>query len=273
MTERRALRVTKADGIAEVELIGPGKGNAMGPDFWREVPEAFDELDADREVRVVLVHGSGDNFSFGLDLKAMMMELGPRIAGEQLAGGRTDLLRLIERLQRSFDRVESCRKPVIAAVHGWCIGGGVDLISACDVRVATRDARFSVREVRVAMVADLGSLQRLPRIVGQGNARELAMTGDDVDAERALRMGLVGHLYDGKAALLDGARAMARRMADNPPLVVQGIKQVMNFSADHSVRDGLAYVAAWNSAFLQSKDLEEAIAAFLERRSPRFRGE
>jgi enoyl-CoA hydratase len=203
----------------------------------------------------------------------MMAELGPLVLGETLAKERTELLALIGRLQDAITAVERCRRPVIAAVHGWCIGGGVDLIAACDFRLCSADARFSVREVKVAIVADLGSLQRLPRIVGPGHARELAFTGDDVDADRALRIGLVNAVHPDREALLAAARGTAARIAANPPLVVQGIKRVMNFAADHSTADGLAYVAAWNAAFLQSKDLGEAFAAFGERRPPRFAGE
>jgi enoyl-CoA hydratase len=271
--ERKSLAWTQREGVAELELCGPGKGNALGPDFWREMPGAFEALDSDPEVRAVIVRGRGDHFTYGLDLKAMMGELGPGLGGEQLARARTELHERIGRMQASFDAIERCRKPVIAAVHGWCIGGGVDLITACDVRLASSEARFSVREVRVAMVADLGTLQRLPRIVGPGHARELAFTGKDFDAARALRIGLVNDLLPTREALLEAARQMAREIAANPPLVVQGIKQVMRFGADRSVADGLAYVAAWNSAFLPSKDLMEAMAAFLERRDPRFTGE
>ncbi|MFW5925780.1 MAG: crotonase/enoyl-CoA hydratase family protein [Myxococcota bacterium] len=273
MDDLKALSVTTRDHIAEVELLGPGKGNAMGPDFWRELPRVFDALDRDPDVRVVLVRGRGDQFSYGLDLKAMMEDLGPHLGGEQMAKQRTELLDMIERLQESFNAVERCRKPVLAAVHGWCIGGGVDFISACDVRLCAADARFSVREVRVAMVADLGSLQRLPRIIGQGHARELAFTGKNIDAPRAERIGLVNEVLPDPDALFAKAREMAEEIAQNPPLVVQGVKKVMNFGADRPVGDGLAYVATWNSAFLQSKDLGEAITAFMERRKPEFRGE
>lgn len=268
----RALEVTKADGIAEVVLRGPGKGNAMGPDFWREMPRAFDELDRDDDVRVIVVRGQGANFSYGLDLPAMGGELGPFLSGPQMAKERGKLLDLIRDLQRAFDAVAACRKPVIAAVHGWCIGGGVDLIAACDVRLCSTDARFSVREVRVAMVADLGSLQRLPRIIGDGHARELALTGKDIDAARALRIGLVNDVFEGESALLEAARAMAKDIANNPALVVQGVKQVMNASAGKSVEEGLRTVALWNAAFLQSNDLGEALAAFMQRRPPRFGG-
>ena len=173
-------------------------------------------------------------------------------------------------MQRGFDAVERCRKPVIAAIGGLCIGGGVDLIAACDVRIASRDARFSVREVKVAMVADMGSLQRLPRIIGHGHTRELAFTGKDIDAERALRIGLVNDVYDDEPKLLEAARKLAREIADNPAVVVQGIKQVLAFGEGRSVADGERFVALWNAAFLASTDLVEAISAFAERRPPKF---
>src|SRR5262249_44339692 len=159
-------------------------------------------------------------------------------------------------------------KPVIAAVGGWCIGGGLDLIAACDIRLCSQDARFSLREVKVAIVADLGSLQRLPRIIGEGNTRELALTGKDIDANRALRINLVNEAQHTQEALLEADRPPPRETAHNPPLVVQGIKRVMNYCAGKSVAEGLEYVAVWNSAFLQSEDLGEAMRAFAERRPP-----
>jgi enoyl-CoA hydratase len=271
-SEYKAIRLEQSDRIAEVVLIGPGKGNAMGPDFWREMPEVFTRLDHDDEVRAVIVRGDGSNFSYGLDLAAMMGNLGQHFGGTNLAAERTAMLDLVLQMQQAFDRVETCRKPVIAAVNGWCIGGGLDLIAACDMRLCSDDARFSLREVKVAIVADLGSLQRLPRIIGEGNTRELALTGKDISAERALRMNLVNEVYETPEALLDAARVTAREIAGNPPLVVQGIKRVMNYCADKSIKDGLEYVAVWNSAFLQSHDLGEAMAAFMERRAPRFKG-
>ena len=272
-TDYRSLTVTHADHVAEVTLRGPGKGNAMGPDFWREMPALFAALDEDEATRCVIVRGAGGHFSYGLDLVAMMAELGPLLAGDNLAAGRTKLLDLIGRMQQACDRVATCRKPVIAAVAGRCIGGGLDLVAACDMRLATADASFSLREVKVAMVADIGSLQRLPRIIGDGATRELALTGRDIDAARALRLGLVSDLFPSEDDLLAAARSMAREIADNPPLVVQGIKQVMNDTAGKSLAEGLRYVAVWNAAFLQSKDLAEAVGAFMEKRKPVFRGE
>jgi enoyl-CoA hydratase len=273
MSDYKSLRVEKNKGVVEVVLIGPGKGNAMGPDFWREMPGVFAALGRDEEARAIIVRGDGDNFSYGLDLAAMMGDLGQHFgAGENLAAERTRLLDLVGEMQKAFDNVAGCRKPVIAAINGWCVGGGLDLIAACDIRLCSDDARFSLREVKVAIVADLGSLQRLPRIIGEGATRELAFTGKDIAAPRALQIGLVSEVCETRDALLEAARNLAREIADNPPLVVQGIKRVMNYCADKSVADGLGYVAVWNSAFLQSADLKEAMAAFRERRSPRFKG-
>jgi enoyl-CoA hydratase len=265
-----ALSLSKDGGVAEVRLLGPGKGNAMGPEFFRELGALFEELDSDEQTRVVVLRGSGDDFSYGLDLKRMMGELGPLVAGPQMAKGRSQLHELIKSLQSSITAVERCRKPTIAAVHGWCIGGGLDLIAACDVRLCAQNAKFSLREVRMAIVADLGSLQRLPRIIGEGHTRELAFTGKDVDAERARSMALVNEVYPSAEALFEGAHLMARSIAENPSVVVQGIKHVMNYGAGRTVEEGLSYVAAWNAAFLQSEALAEAFAAFAGKRAPRF---
>jgi enoyl-CoA hydratase len=213
-----------------------------------------------------------EEFTYGLDLMAMAGELGPLIAGNNLARERTDLLALIRRLQDAVSSLANARAPVINAIHGWCIGGGLDLATACDVRLCSAEAKFSVREVRVAIVADLGTLQRLPRIVGQGHARQLALTGEDFDAAKALRIGLVNEVHETPEALFSAALAMARRIAENPPLVVQGTKRILNENDGQTVAEGLRHVALWNSAFLQSNDLTEAFSAFAERRPPKFEG-
>jgi len=268
-----SLKVDVADHVAEVTLLGPGKGNAMGPDFWRELPIVFRALDADPAVRAVVITGSGAHFSYGLDLPAMMPSWGELLGDGSLAAPRTRFLDEVRTLQASVTAVAACRKPVIAAVSGWCIGGGVDLIAAADIRLASADAKFSIREVKVAIVADIGSLQRLCGIIGEGHLRELAFTGRDIDATRAERIGLVNDVYSAQDAVLTAARTLATDIATNAPLVVQGIKDVLNSSREADVAAGLRYVSAWNAAFLPSKDLGEAMQAFLQRRPPHFTGE
>lgn len=268
----KAFEVAVADYVAEVTLIGPGKGNAMGPDFWRELPEVFGQLDADDDVRAIVLTGSGPHFSYGLDLIAMAGDLAPVLADSAKARQRTDFHKMVRSMQASISAVADCRKPVVAAISGWCIGGGVDLITAADIRYASSDAKFSVREVRVGMVADVGTLARLPAIIGDGHLRELALTGKDIDAAYASRIGLVNDVYADQEAVLAAARATAAEIAANPPLVVQGVKMVLDHTRSASVEDSLRFVAAWNSAFLPSEDLTEAVTALFEKRPAKFIG-
>ncbi|MBP3037655.1 crotonase/enoyl-CoA hydratase family protein [Arthrobacter sp. zg-ZUI100] len=269
-TALRSLRVQIKDAVAEVELIGPGKGNAMGPDFWKELPEVFEALSEDETVRAVLLYGSNGHFSYGLDLAGMAPVFAPMLsAGGMDARKREGFRRQIKDLQDAVSSVSRCAKPVIAAVDGWCIGGAIDVISAADIRIASPAAKFSVREVKVAIVADLGSLQRLPAIIGEGPTRHLALTGEDFDAGRAYRLGLVTELADD---VVGRGRELAAAVAANPPLVVQGVKQVMNRGQEPAVQAGLDYVQLWNSAFLASHDFNEAATAFAERRPAVFTG-
>ena len=271
ISDLRSLSVEIHDGVAEVQLLGPSKGNAMGPDFWAELPEVFDALGTDDDVRSVLLYGSGGNFSYGLDLPAMAPVFAPLLAADGMdAKLREGFRRQIKALQDSVSSLARCAKPVIAAVDGWCIGGAVDVIAAADIRVCSPAARFSVREVKVAIVADLGSLQRLPAIIGEGATRQLALTGEDFDAARASSLGLVTEVADDVVAR---GRELAAAVAANPPLVVQGVKQVLNRRVQAAVQDGLDYVQVWNAAFLASRDFGEATTAFAQRRPPVYRGE
>jgi enoyl-CoA hydratase len=253
--------------VATVTLLRP----TMPPAFFFELGEAFRALSDDREVRAVIVRSSAKAFSYGLDLPAAFQAHGQLFAGGG-AAQRAELLALIRRLQGTITAVAACPVPVIAAIHGSCIGGGLDLAAACDVRLASADAKISLREVKVAIVADLGSLQRLPPIIGQGMTRELAFTGKTIDAARALQIGLVNEVFATAEELITGAEAMAREIAQNPPLTVRGIKDVLAAGEGKTVAEGLEYVAAYNAAFLASEDLGEAMAAFLEKRAPQYKG-
>ncbi|MHB8221051.1 MAG: crotonase/enoyl-CoA hydratase family protein [Acidimicrobiales bacterium] len=272
------LAVERHDHVAVVWLDRPERGNAMGPALWADLPRAMAELSADDGVRAVVVAARGPHFSVGLDLKAMGSVLaGPTgsAAGSTPASmaARARAARAgILRLQGAVTAVADCPKPVVAAVHGYCIGGGVDLISACDIRIAAADAVFSVREAKVAIVADLGSLQRLPRIIGAGHVAELAFTGKDIDATRALRIGLVNDVLPDAGAALDAARTLAAEIAANSPVAVQGTKAVLAAGDGRTVAEGLDYVATWNAGMLASDDLMEAMAAFTEKRPPSFTG-
>ncbi len=271
--EYESLTVEVTGHIAQVTLIGPGKGNAMGPAFWKELPVVFRELDACPEIRAIVLTGSGKHFSFGLDLIAMGSGLPGAGGGEASARSRTNFHTMVKDMQDSITAVAECRTPTIAAVHGWCIGGGVDLISAVDIRYASADAKFSVREVKLAIVADVGSLARLPYILSDGHLRELALTGKDIAAARAEKIGLVNEVLPDPQACLAAAHATAAEIAANSPLAVRGTKDVLDEARTDAVAASLRYVAAWNSAFLPSKDLKEAVTAMFEKRPGNFTGE
>ncbi len=267
----KSLQIHRSsDDVAEIELIGPGRGNAMGPDFWRELPQAIADLDADAELRAVIVYGSGEHFSYGLDLPAMANEIGAMLGDG--ARGRRAVIDQAASMQAGFEAIASSRLPVIAAIDGWCIGAGIEMAAACDLRIASKRARFALREVKVGIVADLGGIQRLPHIVGEGWARQIALTGEDFDADSALQMGLVTQLLADRDTLLQSARSLASRIAANPPLVVAGIKRVMGARIEADVQAGNLAAATQNGLLLQSEDFAEAMRAFMEKREPKFRG-
>jgi enoyl-CoA hydratase len=275
-TRYTAIRLERRGPIAEVVLANPDKLNAMSRSFFFEIKRAFEEVDADPDLRVAVLWAEGRHFTAGLDLKEAMGGVlggGANGSGRSAATRNLGLYREIRTLQDCFTAVERCRKPVIAAVHGKCIGGGVDLVTACDIRLSTEDASFAIYETKIAIVADVGTLQRITKIVGKGVAREMAYTGKFLPAARAVACGLVNETHPDKDALLAGARAMAEEIAANSPLAVQGSKVVLNYSDEHSVDEGLEYVAQWNSSFLMTNDLAEAMSAFVEKRRPEFKGE
>ena len=266
----QSLLFGEANGVLTVTLLGPGKGNAMGPEFWEELPRAMDEIDGMPDVRCVVFRGSGDHFSYGLDVARMMPRIAGMATGNAMADERRKLMAQIRFMQSGFVKMHQSPKPVIAAVHGWCIGGGLNMIAAADIRLCSREAKFSLREAKLAITPDIGGLQFLPHIIGQGFTREMTFTGGDYDAAFAERTGLVNHVYDAPDALFDAVNALARQIADNPAPAVQGAKEVLNYGIGKDLDDGMQYVAVWNSSQMQSIDFGEAMQATLERRKAEF---
>ncbi|RJP21730.1 MAG: crotonase/enoyl-CoA hydratase family protein [Candidatus Abyssobacteria bacterium SURF_5] len=268
MTGNGALKIEKDGYVAWVTMNRPEKRNTFTMDMFNAFIDVFPRLDDDPDVRVVVIKGEGKSFTAGLDL----MEAGSLFEPTPGADSRERARKHLLHLQESMNVIERCRKPVIAAAHSHCIGMGVDLLSACDIRLASRDAVFSIRETRIAIIADLGTLQRLPYIVGHGWARELALTGRDFSAEEALKMGFITHLCENREDLYRKAGEIAGEIAENSPLAVQGAKDVMMYSRDNGVRAGLDYVVQKNVAVLPCEDLTEAFQAFMEKRKPVFKG-
>jgi enoyl-CoA hydratase len=268
--EFETLTVETKDGIGWLRLDRPKQANALNAALWRELREAVDALDADPTVRVVVLSGNGRNFCAGIDLTM----LGSLLSGhEDRARAAEDLRRTILDLQDVLTSVERCRVPVIAAIQGACIGAGLDLAAACDLRYATEDAKFVIKEIDMAVVADVGALQRLPRIVGEGVTRELAYTGRTVLGTEALALRLVNGVYPDVDALTAGVDELAASLAAKPPLALRGTKHSITYARDHTVADGLEQVATWNAGMLVSNDLTEALQALQEGRAPVYRDE
>jgi enoyl-CoA hydratase len=266
--------------IATVWLDRPEQRNAFAQPFWTELPEVMDALGTDDETRVVIIAARGPSFTVGIDLKAF----GPAFMNGGVdptldpmpksdVGKRRAMYEGLKKMQRTFSSIADCPKPVIAAIHGYCIGAGIDLITACDIRYSSADTTFSVRETKIAMVADVGTVQRLPRIVDPGRVAEVVYTGRDFDAEEARDMHLVSRVFPGAETTYAAALGVAREIAANSPLAVQGAKAVLSAGEGRTIEENLDYIALWNAAFLHSNDFVEATMAFLEKRPPNFTGE
>ncbi len=266
----QTLSVTLENHIATVCLNRADKANAINATMWQEIRQAFDWVDATPEARVAILAGEGKLFCAGIDLQ-MMMGLGPQIQNDCDGRTREALRRVILDLQNTLTSLERCRKPVLAAIHGACVGGGIDLIACADMRYCTADAYFTIKEIDIGMVADVGTLQRLPRLVGEGMARELAFTGRRLAAPEALDIHLVNRVFESRTALHAGVQEIAAGIAAKSPLSVRGIKEMINYARDHSVADGLNYIATWNAAMLMSRDLQEAMLANQGKRAAVFK--
>lgn len=264
------LTVTLQDHIATVRLNRPEKANAMNASMWQDLRKAFRWVDETPEARVAILQGEGKLFTAGIDLQ-MMMGLAPQIQNDCDGRTREALRRVILELQDDLTSLERCRKPVLAAIHGACVGGGIDLITCADMRYCSADAYFTIKEIDIGMTADVGTLQRLPRLIGEGMARELAYTGRKFGAEEAREMRLVNRVFESREALYAGVREIAASIAAKSPLAVRGTKEMINYARDHTVADGLNYIATWNAAMLMSKDLSEAMMANSAKRAAVFK--
>ncbi|MBP9061026.1 MAG: crotonase/enoyl-CoA hydratase family protein [Rhodoferax sp.] len=264
------LTVTLEDHVATVRLNRPEKANAMNAAMWQEIRKAFQWVDATPEARVAVLQGEGKLFTAGIDLQ-MMMAIGPQIQNECDGRTREALRRLILDMQDTLTSLERCRKPVLAAIHGGCVGGGIDLITCADMRYCSQDAYFTIKEIDIGMTADVGTLQRLPKLVGEGITRELAYTGRKCEAQEAHQIGLVNRVFETREALYAGVREIAATIAAKSPLSIRGTKEMITYARDHSVADSLNYIATWNAAMLMSKDLTEAMMANMSKRPAVFK--
>lgn len=267
----QALQFSVEDGIATVAFDRPHKVNALHRAMWDELRAVFIEIDRRSDVRVAVLRGNGVHFTAGIDLE-LLADLQRDARDSHGCAGRTreNLRRAILDLQDVVTTLERCRVPVLAAIHGACIGGGIDIACACDIRYCSADAKFSVKEVDLAVTADVGTLQRLPKIVGDGIARELAYTARVFDGVEAKALGFVNRCYDSPDALFAGVADIAEAIAAKSPLAVRGSKEMLVYARDHSVAEGLNYVATWNAATLLSNDLDEAVQAAMQKRAPRY---
>ena len=265
--ESQRIEVTREGGVAHVELARPGKFNAMDHAMFEAIGGTFRLLAADSSVRCILLSGRGRHFTAGLDLQYAASQFPPASDPGRAAESR---LRHIRWLQDAFSALEEARPPVIAAIHGGCIGAGVDLAAACDIRVASADAFFQIAEVDVAITADLGTLQRLTHLIPEGVVRELAFTGRRMDAAEAARLSLATRVEPDRDAAIAAGFELARTIAAKSPLAVAGAKMSLNYSRGRTVEEGLRHVALWNAGALVSADLTAAIQARLSKGSPEF---
>ena len=262
------FEISESDGVAHVRLSRPDQLNTMIAEFWSELPQIIDEISSLGRARVIVISSTGKHFCAGMDLSVFTGDnsLSP---GDAEVGRLRALLRdNVLHLQRSFTALEEARIPVLVAIQGGCVGGGVDLVTAADCRYATVDAWFSIHEINIGMTADVGTLQRLPKLIPEGVAREYAYTGRRLGAERALELGLVNAVYPDHDAMLADVLAIGAEIASKSPLAVHGTKEMLNYTRDHSVVDGLRYIAAWQSGMLQPTDMIESFTAKAEGRDP-----
>ncbi len=266
----QTLELTVENKIAHVQLSRPEKLNTMVMEFWQDMVDVFAVIEQTPEARVVVISSQGRHFTAGLDLSAFAGLAGEINSGVDGGRIREQMKNNVLEMQESFNVIEKCRLPVLVAVQGACIGGGVDLVSATDMRYCTEDAFFCIQEINIGMTADVGTLQRLPHLIPAVLVKELAYTGRRLLADEALSSGLVNAVFSDQEKMLEKVMEIAAEIATKSPLAVHGTKEMLTYTRDHSVDDALRYMAVWQSGMFYSNDLFEAAAANAEKRAPIF---
>jgi len=263
----QCFELTVQDHTAHLVLNWPSELNTMHPTFWRELDEVLTQLHRQGQARALVISSTGKHFSAGMSLEAF----GGAIAmDDQSAEGRAAIYDLLTGMQATFTKLETLRIPVIAAIQGGCIGGAVDMVTACCMRYATADAFFCIQEINIGMVADVGTLQRLPRLLPMGVVKELAYTGRRLGAHKALAYGLVNEVFDTPEAMLAAALQCAGEIAAKPPVAIWGTKQVIHYARDHSVEDSLRQMGWVQGAIWSNAHVRESIAAMKTKRAGQF---
>ena len=269
-----SFKYTSEEGVGHLILDKGEDLNKMTMNFWYELPRILDEIDKDASLRVLILSSTGKHFCAGMDLKnfgTLGNDAEKKTNVPDKARIGESLYRIAKELQDMLSKLEKLRIPVLAGIQGGCIGGGLDLVTAADMRFASKDAFFCIQEVNIGMAADIGTLQRLPRVIPEGKVRELAYTGRRMPAGEALEAGLVNKVYESHEEMVSGLKEMAAVIASKSPLAVYGTKAILNFSRDHTIAEGLEYNALWSGAMLPQEDMAEAMMSNIEKREPEFK--
>ncbi len=270
--EYKCFQISITNHVASLVLSRPDELNTMSRDFWVELGDVLEEINRNSDIRVVVMSSTGKHFCAGMDLNAFANGVDNIPDDKKPDDARIGeaVYRVAKELQEYISTLEKIRVPVIAAIQGGCVGGAVDLVTACDIRLASSDAFFCIQEINIGMAADVGTLQRLPRIIPDSKMREMAYTGRRMYAEEAKDTGLVSDTFESQEKLLDAANKLANEIASKSPVAIYGLKAVMNYSRDHTVSESLEYNALWSGAMLSQKDMTEAMTANMEKREASF---
>ncbi|MDC0032803.1 enoyl-CoA hydratase-related protein [Pelagibacteraceae bacterium] len=259
------------NSIAHIRFNRPEKRNSMNEDFWTMFPKEVEELDDSGEIRALIVSSTGPHFSAGIDLSMFKDDIVENETDNEMGRSRGYFLQQLRFLQNAVSCLEAARFPVVTAVQGGCIGGGIDLITAADIRICTKDAFFLIEEINVGLAADIGTIQRLPKIIPAGIAREWTMLGEKVSADRAKEVGLVSSLHDNHEEMMKNAFEIAEKLASKTPLAMWVTKETLNYSRDHTVKESLENVALWNAATLHKEDVMSTMMSKMQKKKPEYR--